>query len=130
MKTILATLALVIFTATVSFAFDTGTWKGKNGDIQGEIKITKSGTGYLADVNIFQPSRPNFDEGYCLFSAQAKDTNGNLQVYSEGKLGYTIQKEGKGLKVTLVKNAELPICGDHPSFDNVDIIKMKWKKVK
>lgn len=130
MKKLLTALSLVLISSSFSFAFDTGAWKGKNGDIQGEIKITKSGSDYLADVNIHRPSRPNFDEGYCLDQAKAKESNGNLQIYNEGKIGFTLRKEGKGLKVTQSGNANLPECGDPPSWSEADIAKMKWKKVK
>lgn len=130
MRTLLSALVMVFLTASVSFAFDTGTWKGKNGDIQGEIKISKKGSDYIADISIHQPSRPNFDEGYCLDSAKTKEVNGSLQVFNEGKLGYTLQKDEKGLKVIQSSNADLPECGDPPSWSEDDIVKMKWKKVK
>ncbi len=123
-------MLFVLISASISFAFETGTWKGRNGDIKGEIKITRSGSDYLAKVDIYQPSRPNFDEGYCLEQAKAKEVNGSLQIYHEGKVGFTLLKDGKDLKVIQGRGAGLPECGDPPSWAVDDITRMKWKKVK
>lgn len=130
MKSLLLALAMVFLSTSVALAFETGAWKGRNGDIQGDIKISKRGSDYIADISIYQPSRPNFDEAYCLESARAKEVNGALQVFNEGKLGYTIKKDGKGLKVSQAQNANLPECGDPPYWSGEDIFRMKWKKVK
>lgn len=60
----------------------------------------------------------------------AKEAIGTLQIYNEGNVGFTLRKEGKGLKVIQGNTANLPECGDPPSWSANDVAQMKWKKVK
>lgn len=131
MKNLIFGIAAGMLLVSPAHAFETGTWEGKNEETTGRLEIKSQGTDYITSLDIYEPSRPGFDMGYCLSDADSKDVNNELQVLSEGEIGFVIKKDGEQLKVIPnLSNTSIPVCGDNPSWSEEDIANIKWKKVQ
>lgn len=141
MKKIVYGILLSFFIVGNCYGFETGKWVGSDpsGGLDGSIEIKKSGK---INIGVGEQQTINFRCGCDINDGKIIEKGNRLEVYKDGKLGFTVVQNNKDIQVLIHLSIDDPmcICGGGFEFNlknrkDIDeyektVSKMKWKKVK